>query len=674
MRQVSADLETAHPHSGAGALTTMSLRRVAPFFVFAFLCFLVAPYVGLSSRDVDPRIAEIWPVGGVGFVLLTVIWYAGGRVIAATVAVMGLVYLGTAVAMGFAPAVALWLALTGIAQPLLMIWSYRRRLRHTGWAPECSQDVAALLFAAAGSSLLLGLVGGFPFLTPDDLSPEVLLWWVLRNTVFCFVGGATFMVIFYGRRFTALPTSSWTNRVSLVATAVACVYGVYYDPSLPLSWLLLVPSVWGGLTLTVRGTAYLILMVSLTAAGMAYLPNVHFGYDGLLPAASLVDLLIIVSAAFAFLLSLMREQRGSLIAELDRKGAESEGQRQLLSTVYNSMNDGVLILDRTGITMYNTAARQLLGRPILTGKPRSWSEAFGLSTPEGGPLDEAVLLDSLFPADASTVSDPIEVRVGQEAAARILELTAQPLGTSDNGSTMVLLHDVTAQRARLRELSNFAGMVAHDLRGPLTVLDGWLEVAQEGNDRVGELAVEDALSRARDASQRMRQVIEDWLNYTVVQNGQPRPAPVKLASIAAEVVRSRRACWAGGDEPRFILDLVHSVQADPGLLRQLLENLVENAIKYTPADRAPWVRVTSTRDSEPGWVTVEVTDHGIGVPKGQEEQIFEEFHRGPAEGRSAGTGLGLALTRRITASHGGQLTARRNPEGGSTFTFTLPEA
>ncbi len=62
------------------------------------------------------------------------------------------------------------------------------------------------------------------------------------------------------------------------------------------------------------------------------------------------------------------------------------------------------------------------------------------------------------------------------------------------------------------------------------------------------------------------------------------------------------------------------------------------------------------------------------MPKGEEEQIFEEFHRGPAEGRSAGTGLGLALTRRITASHGGQLTARRNPEGGSTFTFTLPEA
>ena len=262
----------------------MSLRQVAPFYVFALLCFLVAPYLGLSSRDVDPRISEIWPIGGVGFVLLTVIWYAGAPRHRGHLGVHGARLPRHRRGDGVrSPPVASWLAVTGVAQPLLMIWFYRRRLRHTGWAPECPQDVAALLFAAAGSSVLLALVGGFPFLTPDDLSSKVLLWWVLRNTVFCFVGGATFMVIFYGRRSTVLPVSSWTNRVGLVVTAVVCVYGVYYDPSLPLSWLLLVPSVWGGLTLTVRGTAYLILTVSLIAAAMAYLPFVHFGYDGVLP-------------------------------------------------------------------------------------------------------------------------------------------------------------------------------------------------------------------------------------------------------------------------------------------------------------------------------------------------------------------------------------------------------
>ena len=121
-------------------------------------------------------------------------------------------------------------------------------------------------------------------------------------------------------------------------------------------------------------------------------------------------------------------------------------------------------------------------------------------------------------------------------------------------------------------------------------------------------------------------------------------------------------------------NLAHSVFADPGLLRQLLDNLVGNSIKYTAPDQRPWVQISSEQDEEPGWIRVDVTDRGVGIPEGQEELIFEEFHRGPQEGRSPGTGLGLALTRRIVGLHGGQMRARRNPDGGSTFTFTLPEA
>jgi signal transduction histidine kinase/integral membrane sensor domain MASE1 len=666
----------APPHTGAGAFTPMSLRAIAPFYVFALACYFLSPYVGLGSRDLDPRIAEVWPPGGVGFVLLTVIWHSGRRMVGGTLGIMFLVFAVTAMAMGYAPGVSLWLALTGVAQPLLMATMYRRRLSHPGWAPESPDEVAALLFAAVGSSVLLGVVGGFPFLGPGDLPSEVLLWWVLRNTVFCFVGGLTFMVMFYGRKSDVLPVSSWINRIGLIGTAALCVYGTYQDPSLPLSWLLIVPSVWGGLTLTVRGTAYLAITVALLAAAMTYLPQNQFGYQGILPASSIVDMLVIASTAFMLLLTLMREQRGALILELDRKGAESETQRQVLETVFESMNDGVVIVSDSKVTMYNSAARQLLGRPIPAERPDSWARAFDLSNPEGVAFEEDALRAGLFVADAGDHAKTLEVLVGHDDSARILDVTAQPLADPSvtARSTIVLLHDVTAQRARIRELGNFALMVAHDLRGPLTVLDGWLEVVQDKDSADEEFVLEEAVAKARDASKRMRQVIEDWLNYTVVQNGRLRPDAVKLDEIASEIVESRRASWADGDEPRLMLALSHSVEADPGLLRQLLDNLVGNAIKYTAADQVPWVLIASARDIEPGWVKVEVTDHGIGIPEGQEELIFEEFHRGPVEGRSAGTGLGLALTRRIVALHGGELTARSNPEGGSTFTFTLPEA
>ena len=673
MRQTTDTSGAVLPCADDG-VPRVSLREVAPLFTFALAVYFVAPWMGLDSREIDPRIAEVWPSGVAGFVLLTTVWYAGRRVLMGTLAVMVGVFLVTALAMDHPPLIALWLAVAGAAQPLLMAAMYRRALGRPGWAPERPQDVGALFLAAVATSLALGVVGGFPFLTPDELPSKLLLWWVLRNTVFCFVGGATFMVIYYRRRSEVLPTTSWATRAALLVTSFLCVYGTYHDPSLPLSWLLIVPSVWGGLTLTVRGTAFLALTVALIAASMTYLPQNRFGYTGFLPAASIVDLLLVASTAFMLLLALMREQRGALIAQLDRKGAESEARRQLLETVFDSMKDGVVILDEhQEVSMWNSAARQLLGRPMPTSIPTSWSKTFDLRDESGEPLEDAVLQAALLaPADGDGARS-LEVLVGHDRTARILDLSGQPVGSDADGPTMLLLHDVTAERARLRQLSNFAGTVAHDLRGPLTVLDGWLEVVHEGASAEDADGL-DAVGRARDASRRMRQVIEDWLRYTVVQNGQLHPDAVKLDQVASEIAESRESHWAEGDAPRFFLDLTHSVHADPAMLRQVLDNLVGNAIKYTAPQQAPWVQIVSRQDDEPGWVRVEITDHGIGIPLGQEELIFEEFHRGPVEGRSEGSGLGLALTRRIVSLHGGELTGRRNPGGGSTFSFTLPEA
>ncbi len=239
---------------------------------------------------------------------------------------------------------------------------------------------------------------------------------------------------------------------------------------------------------------------------------------------------------------------------------------------------------------------------------------------------------------------------------------------------MVLLHDVTAQRARMRELSNFAGMVAHDLRGPLTVLDGWLEVVEDGDPLADAALVDDAVRKARESSRRMRQVIEDWLNYTVVQNGQLRPEAIKLFGVAGEIVDGRRARSAGDvgapvrPRPRAQRGRRPGAGApapgQPGRQRDQVHRPRRAAVG---ADQLH-------PDAEPGWIRIEVVDHGVGIPEGEEELIFDEFHRGPQEGRSAGTGLGLALTRRIVALHGGHMKARSNPEGGSTFRFTLPEA
>src|SRR3954451_19112510 len=116
MRRVAQTSGSA-PTDDGSAFIPMSWSQVAPFFAFAAACYLIAPYMGLDSFTVDKRIAEVWPPGGVGFVLLTTVWFAGRRAVGLTLAAMALVFFVTATLMWHDPLPALWMALVGVLQP-----------------------------------------------------------------------------------------------------------------------------------------------------------------------------------------------------------------------------------------------------------------------------------------------------------------------------------------------------------------------------------------------------------------------------------------------------------------------------------------------------------------------------------------------------------------------------
>jgi signal transduction histidine kinase len=178
---------------------------------------------------------------------------------------------------------------------------------------------------------------------------------------------------------------------------------------------------------------------------------------------------------------------------------------------------------------------------------------------------------------------------------------------------------------------------------------------------------QDFLERLYAGAQRMQVLIDDLLDYATADNRVLNTAAVDLDDLAHDVLRER---LTGSGQPAVIVDPLPTVDGDPTLLRQVLDNLIGNALKYTRYGREPYVHL-GCRPADGGW-RIEVTDHGIGIPDDQRDSVFTAFTRAGGSEGYPGTGLGLAIVHRIIERHGGTVGVDANPGGGSRFWFTLP--
>jgi signal transduction histidine kinase len=177
-----------------------------------------------------------------------------------------------------------------------------------------------------------------------------------------------------------------------------------------------------------------------------------------------------------------------------------------------------------------------------------------------------------------------------------------------------------------------------------------------------------------NAAARMRALIDGLLTFSRVSTHTRPFVPVDLAEVAREVVDdlSVRLTRSGG---RVEVGDLPTIDADPTQMRQLLQNLIGNALKFHRPEEPPVVRVYGRGPDGPaddGRCQILVEDHGIGFEEKYLDRIFLPFQRLHGRGEYEGTGMGLAICRRIVERHGGTLTARSVPEQGSTFIATLP--
>ncbi len=225
-----------------------------------------------------------------------------------------------------------------------------------------------------------------------------------------------------------------------------------------------------------------------------------------------------------------------------------------------------------------------------------------------------------------------------------------------------------------RDLEQFAYIASHDLQTPLRNVRQGLELLDEHlQETMGQEFDREALELRDltiDAARRMEQLIQGLLSYSRLdRTGRPPSDPVDLGDLTTELLQQMALEFGESDATIELADLP-TVAGDEIQLRQLLQNLLENAFKYRQQDRP--LEITLRSESVDDHWLISVGDNGIGIDPDQRNRVFELFRR--AHPGYEGVGLGLAICQRIVERHGGDIWIEAGPDGGSIFHFTVPES
>jgi two-component system, OmpR family, sensor histidine kinase KdpD len=227
--------------------------------------------------------------------------------------------------------------------------------------------------------------------------------------------------------------------------------------------------------------------------------------------------------------------------------------------------------------------------------------------------------------------------------------------------------EVRIESERLR--NSLLSSVSHDLRTPLATITGAVSTILEDGERLDAATRRELLESVRDEADRLNRLVQNLLEMTRLESGALalRKAWHPLEEIIGAALSRLNTQLAGRRVTTRVPPDLPLVAIDDVLIEQVLINLLDNALKYTPAGTPIEVIATAGEQN----VTVEIADHGPGVSPGEEDKVFDKFYRADA-GTGRGAGLGLAICRGIVQAHGGRIWAQNLPGGGVAFLFTLP--
>ena len=358
----------------------------------------------------------------------------------------------------------------------------------------------------------------------------------------------------------------------------------------------------------------------------------------------------------------------TMLARLREKIGDLEEERAKARAILDGMVEGVIAVDgHEAVVLMNERARAMFGVGVGRGEGKPFLEVI-----RNAELHE-VFRQSRSVSDQAPLIREVRLR---HPVPRILQINAVPVRLAGGGEpgVVMVVHDLTALRRLEQVRTEFVANVSHELRTPLTAIQGYLETLLGGALEEPQNARR-FLDIAFRHTERLGRLLSDLTELSNIELGKVtlRLAPVRFADVVDSVFEIIRPKAAGG-RVGLIADVQPddlTVHADHDRLAQILINLVDNAVKYTPENG--WVTVRA-RPADGAEAEIRVRDTGVGIPAADLPRITERFYRvDKARSRDlGGTGLGLAIVKHLVLAHEGELAIHSQEGEGTTVRFTLP--
>lgn len=417
-----------------------------------------------------------------------------------------------------------------------------------------------------------------------------------------------------------------------------------------------------------------VILTGMYVAGVYLAQQLNFNSVTVIVLSSVIPLL---AGVFAW-----REQ-----GELDDSTKNVKNLANQLSEVaskseivINAIGDGVIAIDSKGtIQLINPAAQEILGWGKQDALMLSYKSILKLVNDEGNEVDPAV--------------DPIQQVLNTNQQARTTKLTTltqsgkkvsialvvSPIGDIGSGAIAVF-RDITNERAEEREQAEFISTASHEMRTPVAAIEGYLGLALNPNTATVDVRGRDYIVKAHEAAQHLGRLFQDLLDVSKSDDGRMTNTPrvVDMGELTETIVQglTQKATDKGigltynqsKSSQRKIMP-VYFVHQDTDHIREILDNLIENAIKYTPAGQ-----VVVDMNGDEDHVVISIKDSGLGIPPEDIPHLFQKFYRVNNVDRQqiGGTGLGLYLVRRLAEAMQGRVWVESVFGQGSTFFLELP--